>query len=170
MKNLIKKILRESDLEYYGTSNVTKDEYTLGIKENEFGSGEDEVTSLKGHRDYNGWVFIHRNLNRPPYYSIKAGKNGGPVIGYDTDIHLKDVIFKVQRGGQSRVRKEMRKNVHAGVVGKIIDSGGNYDTIGWKLITYNPYQHDSFVEYETGKPIYNAKEVVMKNEKEVWVR
>ena len=170
MKDLIRKILKESDLEYYGTSNATKDEYTLGIKENEFGSDEDEVTSLKGHRDYNGWVFIHRNLNRPPYYSIKAGKSGGPVIGYDTDIHLKDVIFKVQKGGQSRVRKEMRKNVHAGVVGKIIDSGGDYDTTGWKLITYNPYQHDSFVEYETGKPIYNAKEVVMKNEKEVWAR
>ena len=55
MKDLIRKILKESDLEYYGTSNATKDEYTLGIKENEFGSDEDEVTSLKGHRDYNGW-------------------------------------------------------------------------------------------------------------------
>ena len=131
---------------------------------------DDEVTTLKGHRDYDKWVFIHRNLNRPPYYSIKAGKSGGPVIGYDTDIHLKDVIFKVQRGGQSRVRKEMRKNVHAGVVGKIKDSGGNYDTTGWTLVTYNPYQHDSFVEYETGEPIYNAKEVIMKNEKEVWAK
>jgi len=131
---------------------------------------DDEVTTLKGHRDYDKWVFIHRNLNRPPYYSIKAGKSGGPVIGYDTDIHLKDVIFKVQKGGQKRVRKEMRKNVHAGVVGKIKDSGGNYDTTGWTLVTYNPYQHDSFVEYETGEPIYNAKEVVMKNEKEVWAK
>lgn len=131
---------------------------------------DDEVTTLKGHRDYDKWVFIHRNLNRPPYYSIKAGKSGGPVIGYDTDIHLKDVIFKVQKGGQSRVRKEMRKNVHAGVVGKIKDSGGDYDTTGWTLVTYNPYQHDSFVEYETGEPIYNAKEVVMKNEKEVWAK
>jgi hypothetical protein len=154
----------DEDLEYWGV----KGDKMGPIKEEE--DGEDEVTSLKGHKNYNGWVFIHRNLNRPPYYSIKAGKSGGPVIGYDTDIHLKDVIFKVQKGGQSRVRKEMRKNVHAGVVGKIIDSGGDYDTTGWKLITYNPYQHDSFVEYETGKPIYNTKEVVMKNEKEVWAR
>ena len=143
--------------------------YPIHINES-INESDDEVTTLKGHRDYDNWVFIHRNLNRPPYYSIKAGKSGGPVIGYDTDIHLKDVIFKVQRGGQSRVRKEMRKNVHAGVVGKIKDSGGNYDTTGWTLVTYNPYQHDSFVEYETGEPIYNAKEVVMKNEKEVWVK
>lgn len=145
--------------------------YVINDKQiNEEESENDEVTSLKGHRDYDDWVFIHRNLNRPPYYSIKAGKSGGPVIGYDTDIHLKDVIFKVQRGGQSRVRKEMRKNVHAGVVGKIKDSGGNYDTSGWTLVTYNPYQHDSFVEYETGRPIYKAKEAILKNEKEVWAK
>ena len=145
--------------------------YVINDKQiNEDESENDEVTSLKGHRDYDDWVFIHRNLNRPPYYSIKAGKSGGPVIGYDTDIHLKDVIFKVQRGGQSRVRKEMRKNVHAGVVGKIKDSGGNYDTSGWTLVTYNPYQHDSFVEYETGRPIYKAKEAILKNEKEVWAK
>jgi hypothetical protein len=143
--------------------------YPIHINES-INESDDEVTTLKGHRDYDKWVFIHRNLNRPPYYSIKAGKSGGPVIGYDTDIHLKDVIFKVQKGGQKRVRKEMRKNVHAGVVGKIKDSGGDYDTTGWTLVTYNPYQHDSFVEYETGEPIYNAKEVVMKNEKEVWAK
>ncbi len=145
--------------------------YVINDKQiNEDESENDEVTSLKGHRDYDKWVFIHRNLNRPPYYSIKAGKSGGPVIGYDTDIHLKDVILKVQKGGQKRVRKEMRKNVHAGVVGKIKDSGGDYNTEGWTLITYNPYQHDSFVEYETGKPIYGAEEAILKNEKEVWVK
>jgi hypothetical protein len=148
------------DLEYWGV-----DGNKMGpIKE------DDEVTSLRGHRDYDDWVFIHRNLNRPPYYSIKAGKSGGPVIGYDTDIHLKDVLFKVQKGGQERVRKEKRKNVHAGVVGKIIDSGGEYNTDGWVLATYNPYEHDTFVEYETEKPIYRAKEAILKNEREVWIK
>ena len=150
------------DLEYWGVRGNK-----MGpLKEDE----DDEVTTLKGHRDYGDWVFIHRNLNRPPYYSIKSGKSGGPVIGYDTDIYLKDVIFKVQKGGQNRVRKEMRKNVHAGVVGKIIDSGGHYNTNGWVLITYNPYEHDTFVEYETEKPIYRAKEAILKNEREVWVK
>ena len=147
------------DLEYWG------------VRDGKMGPlKEDEVTTLKGHRDYDEWVFIHRNLNRPPYYSIKAGKSGGPVIGYDTSIYLEDVTFKVQKGGQDRVRKEMRKNVHAGVVGKIVDSGGDYNTNGWVLVTYHPYEHDSFVEYETGEPIYKAKEAILKNEKEVWVR
>lgn len=147
MKDLIKKILKES--------------------EEEWGS---EDINLSNHKNYNGWVFVHRNLNRPPYWSIKAGKSGGPVIGYDKDIHLKDVIFKVQKGGQSRVRKEKVKNVHAGVVGKIIDSGGNYNTEGWTLVTYNPYRDNTFIEYESKEPIYNAKEVILKNEKEVWVK
>ena len=147
------------DLEYWG------------VRDGKMGPlKEDEVTTLKGHRDYDEWVFIHRNLNRPPYYSIKAGKSGGPVIGYDTSIYLEDVTFKVQKGGQDRVRKEMRKNVHAGVVGKIVDSGGDYNTNGWVLVTYHPYEHDSFVEYETREPIYKAKEAILKNEKEVWVK
>ena len=146
------------------------DDKPINEEESDFGSENDEVTSLKGHRGYEDWVFIHRNLNRPPYYSIKAGKSGGPVIGYDTDIHLKDVQFKVQKGGMNRVRKEKRKNVHAGVVGKIIDSGGEYNTDGWVLITYNPYKHNSFVEYETEKPIFKADEVILKNEREVWAK
>jgi hypothetical protein len=146
------------------------DDKPINEEESEFGLENDEVTSLKGHRDYTDWVFVHRNLNRPPYYSIKAGKSGGPVIGYDTDIHLKDVQFKVQKGGMNRVRKEKRKNVHAGVVGKIISSGGEYNTDGWVLITYNPYKHNSFVEYETEKPIFKADEVILKNEREVWAK
>jgi len=148
------------DLKYWGV----KDDKMGPIKE------DDEVTSLKGHRDYDDWVFIHRNLHRPPYYSIKSGRSGGPVIGYDTDIWLEDVTFKVQPGGRERTRKEMRRNVHAGVIGKIKDSGGNYDTNGWTLVTYNPYKNESFVEYETGEPIHTAEEVVLKNEKEVWVK
>ena len=148
------------DLKYWGV----KDDKMGPIKE------DDEVTSLKGHRDHDDWVFIHRNLHRPPYYSIKSGRSGGPVIGYDTDIWLEDVTFKVQPGGRERTRKEMGRNVHAGVIGKIKDSGGNYDTSGWTLVTYNPYKNESFVEYETGEPIHTAEEVVLKNEKEVWVK
>ena len=146
------------------------DDKPINEEESEFGSENDEVTSLKGHRDYDDWVFVHRNLNRPPYFSIKAGKSGGPVIGYDTDLHLKDVLFKVQKGGQSRVRKEKEKMFTPGVVGKIVSSGGHYNTDDWVLITYNPYKHDSFVEYETEEPIFKASEVILKNEREVWAK
>ena len=58
----------------------------------------------------------------------------------------------------------------AGVVGKIVSSGGHYNTDDWVLITYNPYKHDSFVEYETEEPIFKASEVILKNEREVWAK
>ena len=158
MKDKIIKIFKE-EIHKIHTSD-TKDE-------NSWGS---EDINLSNHKGYDGWVFIHRNLNKPPYWSIKQGKSGGNVIGYDKSIKLKDVEFKVQKGGQSRVRKEKRKNVHAGVIGKIISSGDEYNTKGWTLVTYNPYVNSSFVEYETSKPIYEAKEAILKNTKEVWVK
>jgi hypothetical protein len=131
--------------------------------------GSEDVT-LQNHKGYSGWVFIHRNLHKPPYWSIKSGRSGGPVIGYDTDIWLTDVEFKVQIGGRDKVRREKQKNVHAGVVGKIKTSGGKYDTTGWTLVTYNPYVNDTFVEYETGRPVHSVKEAILKNTKEVWVK
>ncbi len=46
MKNLIKKVLRESDLDYYGVSNATKDKYVMGLKEDDSEEiGETPVTS-----------------------------------------------------------------------------------------------------------------------------
>ncbi len=153
------------DLKYWGF-----DGDSIGpLKEIDDEWGSDN-TELQGHKNYTGWVFIHRNLHKPPYWSIKRGKSGGKVIGYDTDIWLTDVIFKVQKGGRERVRKEMKKNVHAGVVGKIKSTGGNYDTNGWTLVTYNPYKNDTFVEYKTGEPVYEAKEAILKNTKEVWIK
>jgi hypothetical protein len=164
MNRMVESIIKE-DMEYWGY-----DGDSLGpLKEIDDEWGSDE-TELSGHKGYDGYVFIHRNLHKPPYWSIKKGKSGGPVIGYDTDILLSDVTFKVQQGGKERVRREMKKNVHAGVVGKIQSTGGDYNTTGWTLVTYNPYKNDTFVEYKTGKPIHNAREAILKNTKEVWVR
>jgi hypothetical protein len=170
IKNRIGESFLVEDLEYWGVSDATEDEYEMGALteiDDEWGS---DNTELSGHKEHDGWVFIHRNLHKPPYWSIKKGRSGGKVIGYDTDIWLTDVSFKVQQKGKERVRREIRKNVHAGVIGKIKETGGDYNTNGWTLVTYNPYHHDSFVEYESGEPIYNASEAILKNTKEVWVR
>ena len=138
------------------------------IKENlEFGS--DNVL-LQGHKGYNGKVFVHRNLNKPPYWTIKArgGEDAGLVIGYDKSVHLKNVTFVVGEKSRQRVLASGQKNVHAGVVGNIVDGG--MDTKGWIPITYNPYRDKTFVRVDNGEPIFNAKEVILKNEKEVYVK
>ena len=138
------------------------------IKENqEFGS---EDILLQGHKGYRGKVFVHRNLNKPPYWTIKArrGEDAGIVIGYDKAVHLNNVTFVVGEKSRQRVLASGQKNVHAGVVGDIVDGG--MDTNGWIPVTYNPYTNRTFVRMDNGEPVFKAKEAILKNEKEVWVK
>lgn len=147
MKDIIKKIIQEQ-LEDFGSDDV----------------------NLKGHEDFLGKVYIHRNLNKPGYWSIKEKNVSGNVIGYDTKVRLEDVIFHVAQGGKKRVRQEKRKNVHAGVWG-YISPRKDYETDGsWQLVTYNPYLYDTFVILPSEEPVYGADEAILKNTKEVWVK
>jgi hypothetical protein len=125
---------------------------------------------LQGHKGYHGKVFVHRNLNKPPYWTIKArnGEDAGLVIGYDKSVHLKNVVFVVGEKSRQRVLASGQKNVHAGVVGNIVDGG--MDTNGWIPVTYNPYTNRTFVRVDNGEPVFKAKEAILKNEKEVFVK
>jgi hypothetical protein len=155
------------DLEesYYGLN--TNPSLSLIKETKEFGS---EDVLLKGHKGYRGKVFVHRNLNKPPYWTVKArrGEDAGLVIGYDKTIHLTNVIFSVGEKSRQRVLASGQKNVHAGVIGSIDST--NPDTKGWIPVTYNPYKNRTFVRVDNGEPIFRAKEAVLKNEKEVWVK
>ena len=73
-------------------------------------------------------------------------KQGGKVKGHTAAICLKDCRFLVGKKGQERVRREKKKNVHAGVSGYI-----QFDIPWWVgnttcFVMYNPYKHDTFVE------------------------
>lgn len=174
MNRMVESILKE-DMEYWGY-----DGKTLGPldEDNEWG-GTGRDLDMRGHREYSNNVYVHRNLNAPPYFSIKkaGGATGGKVIGYDTSIHLRDVRFIVgERGNKEVLPKEFggegkAKNVHAGAVGKHVSSGREYDTKGWRLVRYNPRAgHKSFIYADTEEPITSASEAILKNGKEVWVR
>ena len=56
------------------------------------------------------------------------------------------------RDQQKKVVKEKRKNVHAGILGRVDDLGGTV-MIGTE-VTYNPYKYNSFVDKNTEYPIY----------------
>lgn len=98
-------------------------------------------------------VRIYWNLHKKMYSVVYKGR----VVSHTTDINLKDVTFVVRQSGRERVLREKKKNVHAYVVGKIVDdrevwfSQGNYDTI-----SYNPYQSDSFRNVTRDEPIFKA--------------
>ena len=92
------------------------------------------------------------------------------VILYADYVKLGDVEFRVRKGGKERVRSQKSKNVHAFVIGKLL----NYceypcDEIPTpssdKVVTYNPYKNDTFVFKNTEEPVYHAQEVDMINAK-----
>ena len=90
------------------------------------------------------------------------------VIIYADYVKLGDVEFRVRKGGKERVRSEKSKNVHAFVIGRLLDYC-EYPcdelpvTDSNRIVTYNPYRHDSFVYKQSEEPIYGAKEVDMIN-------
>jgi hypothetical protein len=91
----------------------------------------------------------------------------GLVIGHVDRILLQDVQFKVREGGRQRVLREKRKNVHAFVVGTVVDSAFGADKDDKDLpakITYNPYKAGTFM---WGQHPVKAARVAMINERGV---
>jgi hypothetical protein len=97
-------------------------------------------------------VMVYKNLHKSkvvPMYSIMYK---GKVVGHAESICLKECTFLIRKGGQTRVRQEKRKRVHAFVVGKVWERG-NYQLN--KKIKYNPYVDDSFIT-ASGEPVQGA--------------
>ena len=99
-------------------------------------------------------VFVYFNLHRK-CFSVKAleGASKGLVIKHATFVALTNVTFKVSEAGRQRVLQEKRKNVHAGVVGTLVDS---LESVGVLRVTYNPYRGNTFVLSATGEPMLTA--------------
>jgi len=106
--------------------------------------------------DRNKKVEVYFNLHKKCWSIRQAGV---PVVHADF-IEIKDPQFVVQQGGNARVRREKKKNVHAFVRGYLTDRVGIFPK-NQKLVTYNPYKHTSFVERGSGKPICSAQYAVL---------
>lgn len=90
-------------------------------------------------------VFVYYNLHRK-VFSVKAleGERKGRVVGYTTQITLRDAEPKVSTAGRLRVLRERRKNVHAGIVGNV-ESFEQLVRPAGEAVTYNPYKYETFV-------------------------
>src|SRR4029077_21194043 len=55
------------------------------------------------------------------------------------EVALRDCVFKVQKGGPGRVRRNKRKDVHAWVVGTIVDPV-EVRKFCMIEVTYNPFK------------------------------
>ena len=92
-------------------------------------------------------VRVYWNLHKHKW-SVQSCKTG-LVKDHKQHITLQDAKFVVRKGGQERVRKEGKKNVHAFAVGYIYDKGGvsikAKPNVDWDRVKYNPYTDDYFM-------------------------
>ena len=101
-------------------------------------------------------VRVYRNVNRKvPTLSVQTHI---PGVGWRVTAHmdrvaLRDVTFDVSHAGWKRVMATKRKNVHAFVVGTLIDMPT--DPMPASKVGYNPYRA-SFFTNEDGSPATKA--------------
>ena len=111
-------------------------------------------------------VMVYYNLHKHTFSVTYDSK----VIMHADYVRLGDVEFRVRKGGKEKVRSEKSKNVHAFVIGKLLDYC-EYPcddlpvTNFGKIVTYDPYKFDTFVYKGSEDPVYSAKEVDMVNSK-----
>ena len=94
--------------------------------------------------DYDKRLYVYWNIQKKTWSVRQSGK----VVGHTGLIFLKDCRFLVGKAGQERVRREGKKNVHAGVSGYLAMNGEFHrqqaDRDCW--VMYNPYKHDTFIQ------------------------
>jgi len=112
-------------------------------------------------------VMVYYNLHKHTFSVTYDSK----VIMHADYVKLGDVEFRVRQGGKEKVRSEKSKNVHAFVIGKLLDycefpcDDLPLKPFG-KVVTYNPYMFDTFVYKDSEEPVYSANEVNMINSKD----
>jgi len=111
-------------------------------------------------------VMVYYNLHKHTFSVSYQGK----VIMHADYVKLGDVEFRVRKGGKEKVRGEQRKNVHAFVIGNLLEyceySCENLpEEPNDMIVTYDPYKYDSFVIKSTKEPVFGAEEVDMINSK-----
>lgn len=129
-------------------------------------------------------VFVYRNLHQD-CWSVKS-RETGRVIAHADEVQLSNVEYKVSEAGRQRVLREKSKNVHAGLVGTLVD----FDPIGGKMptypaaafssdpsikpgkadpvsITYNPYKYSHFVVRHSEQPVETSETAILRADKQV---
>lgn len=117
-------------------------------------------------------VAVYYNLHTG-LWSIQSRETGptyGRVIGHRKTVRIASPEFVVQPAGRERVRREKRKNVHAYVVGRLMDAEEPSAAVDgdFERVFYNPYQCDTFVWWDTMEPVFRAYEAVLTPDRWVW--
>ena len=91
----------------------------------------------------------------------------GVIVGHAKNICLQNVSFKVSEAGRQRVIKERQKNVHAFVVGFVVDCIESDNTTG-RAISYNPYKQGFFYfKDDESKAILSPEQMLYVNSEKI---
>ncbi len=89
-----------------------------------------------------------------------AHVKGEPTTYWGTVV-MREVRFKVSQPGRERTLREGVKNVHAWVVGEVVETLGNQVIPNkrgvWREAYYNPRMTETFVDKQTGIRLDTAK-------------
>lgn len=111
-------------------------------------------------------VFVYWNLHKG-CWSVRDQKTR-QVLGHADALVLTDCTFKVSEAGRQRVLRERCKNVHAGVVGTIVD----VEELAYtpqpqeREAYYNPYKTATFISGTT--PLHIAAVVRLTADRRVF--
>ena len=90
--------------------------------------------------DFNKPVMIYKNLHN----GLFSVKQGGLVVAHIESVLLASVSFKVNESGRERVIKEQKKNVHAFIIGYVLNVNHTPMSLLKRAISYNPYKYNYF--------------------------
>jgi hypothetical protein len=109
-------------------------------------------------------VAVYYNLHKHTFSLQSRNKEDyGRVIEHAEHVILKNANYVVRTSGRNKVLQEKKKNVHAYVVGEVVEgiTGPRYQE---KTVTYNPYKAKSFYIKETGEPIASSGFAVLRKD------
>ena len=114
-------------------------------------------------------VYVYRNLHN----NCWSVKQSGKVVDHTHFLLLSNCRYLVGEAGRERVRREKKKNVHAGISGYVAESVPDKDWWDWAEISYNPYVNESFMGKDGYSffdeywyfPIYNSNYCIIDNKK-----
>ncbi len=107
------------------------------------------------------WVEVYYNLHKKTFSVRHAGR-----VWFHTNVlTLRNCKFAVQPAGRAKVLKEKKKNVHAFIRGFFVrgDDHTNHRMLHAQQAMYNPYKTSTFVNVNSGEPVYEADMVYLNN-------
>ena len=105
-------------------------------------------------------VEVYFNLHKYTW-SVRQCSTGRVILHTDK-VHIRNPEFVVRKAGRERVLREGKKNVHAFVRGEITYFDDfDPDYLGYSLVSYNPYKHDTFVDVCDVTPVRTAKRAIL---------